>query len=140
MRWNLIVGNPPHFNGTSKEYERGRILIDPAWKIHNEFYRSLPSYLLNNGSVLFVENFKGSSPEIWKDMISKNDLNFVKSFSQKHNFLKKLRHILHLVYSLKLRDLKNAFSFYQTPQRKTKIYKKITHVLFPHYFVWSQKW
>lgn len=126
-------------NGTPREYERGRILIDPHWRIHNEFYKSVSRFLLSNGSVLFVENFKGSPPEIWKNMVKKNDLYFVKTFSQKRHFLKKLQDIFKIVSCLKLRDLKNAFSFYQTPQRKIKDFKKLTHGLFPHYFVWSRK-
>lgn len=138
-KWDLVVGNPPHFNGTLKEYQRNKILIDPGWRIHKEFYKGISRFLSNKGSVLLVENFKGSSPKIWQKIINKNHLSFVKTILPKRNFLQKFKEIIRIIYSLKWQDFKNAFSFYKTRQRKIKNYKILTQMFSPHYYVWSKK-
>ena len=80
-KWDLIVSNPPHFDGTEKEYGMDVIAIDPGWKIHEEFYRNVSRFLKPGGSIIFVENGVGSNPKQWQEMIEANGLTQFKSFN-----------------------------------------------------------
>lgn len=79
-RWDLIVSNPPHLDGTEKEYGMDLIAIDPGWRIHREFYRNASKFLKPGGSIIFVENEVGSSAEQWYRLIRANGLKPVRSF------------------------------------------------------------
>lgn len=84
-RWDLVVSNPPHFRGSPQEYAMDLINIDPHWGIHKEFYKEVPNFLPVGGSVLFLENLKGSTPRLWRQMIEASYLEFVKCFRYRPN-------------------------------------------------------
>jgi 23S rRNA G2069 N7-methylase RlmK/C1962 C5-methylase RlmI len=79
-RWDLVVGNPPHFRGSKKDYDKDSLSIDPDWSIHRRFYRDVPRFLSSGGSVLLMENLEGSNPNTWSHMIESSDLELVKCF------------------------------------------------------------
>lgn len=82
-KWDLVVSNPPHFDGTEKEYGMDVIAIDPGWRIHREFYRRVAKHLKPNGSVIFVENEVGSRQDQWDGMIRRAGLRKVRTFKFK---------------------------------------------------------
>ncbi|MDE1847116.1 MAG: methyltransferase, partial [Candidatus Micrarchaeota archaeon] len=54
-KWDLVVSNPPHFNGAEKRYTQDVRVYDPGWRIHKEFYSKAAKFLNRDGSILFVE-------------------------------------------------------------------------------------
>jgi len=79
-QWDLVVSNPPHFDGKMMGEKDDILFIDPHWQIHKKFYGSVHSHLKKNGSVLFVENAQGSEVSMFLDMIREGGLEFVKTF------------------------------------------------------------
>lgn len=79
-KWDLVVGNPPHFKGSREEYVTDSLSIDPDWTIHRQFYKDVPRFLSSGGSVLLMENLEGSNPHTWSDMIEPSGLELVKCF------------------------------------------------------------
>lgn len=67
-KWDLVVGNPPHFLNWSRD---SRLLLseDREWSIHRAFYLSVRKFLNPGANVLLQENAIGSSPEIFEPMI-----------------------------------------------------------------------
>lgn len=101
-KWDLVVSNPPHFNGTTEEYSRDRLNFDPDWLIHEQFYKSISHHLSVKGSILFIENARGSNPIQWKTMIESSGLHFIKTFPDEismRQFL--IRYLRNLMISLK---------------------------------------
>ncbi len=132
-KWDLVVSNPPHFDG--KYINRpGEILsIDPKWHIHKNFYAKVSKHLTKNGSVLFLENGLGSTPKIFKNMIAKNGLVFIKSFKCKPTKLQILKIYLKKV---NLVNLKQIFFSHGRLAISTNILLLTKN---PHYFMWSKK-
>lgn len=79
-RWDLVVGNPPHFKGSKEDYAKDFLSIDPDWSIHRRFYRDVPRFLSSGGSVLLLENLEGSNRNTWSDIIESSSLELVKCF------------------------------------------------------------
>lgn len=129
-KWDLVVSNPPHFSGTLKMHDRDMIKIDPGWTIHQKFYKGVSGHLANGGSVLFVENYKGSNPQMWIRMIEKEGLFIVKTFNQSRSLFYLLRNLQSLILSLRLAN---------TIGKLKKNYAKPSKAIYPHYFVWSKK-
>ncbi|GEM_PF-1671291 len=72
-RWDLVVGNPPHFVAKSEEEYQGYIRrFDPNLRIHQEFYSQINAHLAQNGSVLLQENAEGMKPEVFREMVEAN--------------------------------------------------------------------
>ena len=105
-KWDLVVGNPPFFNGTRAMYKKDIIGIDPGWVIHKKFYRDVPGHLADGGSVLFIESLVGSSPGTWRTMISKNGLIFKKAFGKKMDIFAIVKRIIRIALALRLSDVK----------------------------------
>lgn len=75
QKWGLVVGNPPHFSERQANLPQKTIInVDTNWDIHRSFYRDVGRFLKPDGSVFLVENGRGSSPEIFFDMIKENGL------------------------------------------------------------------
>ena len=80
QKFDLIVGNPPHFNfdlpynEEAIHYEEHRKHLDIDWKCHIDFYNNVKDYLAPNGQIILMENVKGSSVTLFYDMIRKNGL------------------------------------------------------------------
>ena len=78
-RWNLVVGNPPHFGKPFYRYRKSLITDDPQWLLHWNFYREVARFLADGGSVLLQENSKGSSPDDFLPMLQEGGLDHVRT-------------------------------------------------------------
>jgi methylase of polypeptide subunit release factors len=74
-RWNLIVGNPPHFN--ADVFVNEIRLYDGDWRLHREFFRDAPRFLAPNGVVVLQENNQGSTAETFRPMVEASGLEIV---------------------------------------------------------------
>ena len=85
-KFDLIIGNPPHFNFHLDEneetlhYNEHRKFIDLDWKIHEDFFDNVNNYLNDDGSIILMENVKGSTPKTFLSMIEKNNLKITNVF------------------------------------------------------------
>jgi methylase of polypeptide subunit release factors len=71
-RWDLVVGNPPHFSDMSRfDGPEGYELRvhDPFWRIHQRFYQKLGQFLTPDGVAIIQENNQGSIPSDFDGMI-----------------------------------------------------------------------
>ena len=66
-KWDLVVGNPPHFKKWTAT--RKLRLEDLDWNIHRRFYARVKTFLNPGGIVLLQENSHGSSVEDFAPMI-----------------------------------------------------------------------
>src|ERR1700733_11819479 len=73
-KWNLVVSNPPHF---VDQYEGDLRAHDPDWRIHQEFFATIGSFLAKDGVIILQENNKGSTIESFRAMISNSGLEIV---------------------------------------------------------------
>jgi len=67
-RWDLVVGNPPHFLPKTGA-DDSLLMFDPDWSVHRDFYSSVARFLKPGATVVLVETREGSSPEIFGPMI-----------------------------------------------------------------------
>jgi methylase of polypeptide subunit release factors len=67
-RWDLVVGNPPHFLQLEPGDDDIRV-VDSGWEIHRDFYRTVGQFLKPGAKVVMMENAGGSSPEEFEPMI-----------------------------------------------------------------------
>lgn len=65
-RWDLVVGNPPHFDWTQIGERR---FADTGWNIHRRFFNSVARFLKPGGVILLQENNHGSTVETFRPMI-----------------------------------------------------------------------
>lgn len=80
-RWDLVIGNPPHFCVPAEdEYKTDIIKFDPNWRIHEAFYRQVHRFLLPHSSVILVENYSGSDESVFEPLITSGNLKLVQSF------------------------------------------------------------
>lgn len=80
-RWDLVVGNPPHFCAKSDMTNPGDLIkFDPDWKIHEAFYGDVRRFLKPHGSVMLQENYSGSNEATFEPFLSKGGLELAKSF------------------------------------------------------------
>lgn len=67
-RWDVVVGNPPHFlPGSASETDIRA--FDADWSIHRRFYGSVKRFMNPGGRIVMMENGVGSSPELFEPMI-----------------------------------------------------------------------
>lgn len=65
-QWDLVVGNPPHFDWS----QIGEIRIaDSGWQIHRRFFQTVGRFLKPGGVILIQENNHGSTAETFRPMI-----------------------------------------------------------------------
>jgi hypothetical protein len=76
-RWDLVVSNPPHFKDNYHESIRH---YDGNWQIHRNFYQTVAKYLNPGASVLFQENFEGSTPGDFSSMLAENGHSLIDAF------------------------------------------------------------
>ena len=73
-QWDLVVGNPPHFDiAPSRELR----FADPSWQLHREFFASVGRFLKPGGVILIQENNQGSAPDMFRAMIDDAGLSLV---------------------------------------------------------------
>jgi SAM-dependent methyltransferase len=65
-QWDLVVANPPHFDGGSLDRLRTR---DDGWHLHRQFFASVGRFLRPGGVVVLQENNQGSTVETFRAMI-----------------------------------------------------------------------
>ena len=78
-RWDLVVGNPPHFPEPYPRFGRGLITDDLGWRLHEDFYGAVGGHLADGGSVLLLENSMGSSPRDFTPMLRAGGLEHVRT-------------------------------------------------------------
>ena len=54
---------------------------DLDWEVHKKFYKQVGEYLTDDGSIMLMENWKGSSVETFKSMWEENGLELTKFYS-----------------------------------------------------------
>jgi methylase of polypeptide subunit release factors len=85
LRWDLMVGNPPHVNAVAvaSDYQRTHsplIWKDTDWTIHRSFYAAAAQRLRPGGSVVIQENYRFSAPEDFAEMAENSGLEVVGAF------------------------------------------------------------
>jgi SAM-dependent methyltransferase len=65
-RWDLVVGNPPHFVDISPGELR---FHDEGWKLHRRFFAAIGRFLKPGGIIVLLENNRGSTAETFRGMI-----------------------------------------------------------------------
>lgn len=83
-KFDLIVGNPPHFclqNYYNElwTYDK-RIYIDPDWQIHQNFFAGAKKHLAENGEILLMECAWGSGINTFQAMIDNAGLRVANHF------------------------------------------------------------
>lgn len=84
-KFNLIVGNPPHWKNAidakaslNIDFENfdhlDDILIDNDWESHKQFYKRAKELLSDEGKIVLQENLKGSTPKTFERMINDSGL------------------------------------------------------------------
>jgi predicted RNA methylase len=68
-QWDLVVGNPPHFDWTQIGEKR---FADTGWGIHRRFFETVDRFLKPGGVILIQENNCGSTAETFRTMIEQN--------------------------------------------------------------------
>jgi SAM-dependent methyltransferase len=73
-QWDLVVGNPPHFDVAQSGELR---FADAGWRLHREFFASVGRLLKPGGVLLIQENNQGSTAETFRAMIDAAGLSLV---------------------------------------------------------------
>ena len=79
-RWDLVVSNPPHWDGDEQSYKESIRLVDPGWAIHKRFYRDVRKFLNPNASIIFQESSHATKRADFEPMIRENNLDLVEVF------------------------------------------------------------
>ncbi|MDO8553037.1 MAG: class I SAM-dependent methyltransferase [bacterium] len=80
-KWDLVVGNPPHWCTDSEEvYKRDIRRFDPGLRIHKRFYKSIRKFLKPDGAILLQENKTATRIEDFIPMIQENGLEMIETF------------------------------------------------------------
>lgn len=67
-RWDLVVGNPPHFLPDPDQPENIQ-RFDPDWEVHRRFYSSVKEHMEPGGLVVMFENNAGADADLFARMI-----------------------------------------------------------------------
>lgn len=79
-KWDLVVGNPPHWPSTPEQYKENIRAYDPGLEIHKRFYRDVAKHLKPGGVVLLQELEDATSVEDFRSMIEDNGLEIKEVF------------------------------------------------------------
>lgn len=79
-KWDLVVSNPPHWDGDDEAYKKSIRLVDPGWIIHKRFYRDVKKFLNPNASIIFQESSHATRREDFEPMIKESGLDLVDVF------------------------------------------------------------
>lgn len=110
-KWDLVVGNPPHFHCAEEGGPRNDPRsFDPLFAVHKKFYGAVGKFLKPGGSVLLMENGDATNVDDFRLMIEGNGLRIVDVFkiSLRHpklyfnpRFWSHLRHVVKIARGLK---------------------------------------
>lgn len=77
-KWDLVVGNPPHFKSICTKKRSSEIIyLDTDWKVHRQFYENVGKFLNKGGAMLIQENTLRSTIESFREMIESNGFSIV---------------------------------------------------------------
>jgi SAM-dependent methyltransferase len=65
-RWDVVVGNPPHF---ADQFTYDRRNHDAKWRIHRSFFNEVLPFLKPAGVIVLVENDNASTVDTFRSMI-----------------------------------------------------------------------
>jgi tRNA1(Val) A37 N6-methylase TrmN6 len=81
-KWDLVVGNPPHYwTGSEAVYKNEIRKYDPNLRIHRKFYETIAKHLKPNGSIVMQENSRATRMDDFKPMIEENGLKVFEVFT-----------------------------------------------------------
>ena len=87
QKFDLVVGNPPHWNWTEPPYQAlggiDRIALDAGWTIHNEFFQNISNYLTDNAVILLIEHRLSTGPGTFANVIKQHGLKITNFFHTK---------------------------------------------------------
>lgn len=78
QKWDLVVGNPPHYIGTEKDHHHSRRLFDPGWTVHQKLYAHALPHLNPGANIILQENARASEASDFTAMIEENGLRIFK--------------------------------------------------------------
>jgi methylase of polypeptide subunit release factors len=78
-QWDLVVSNPPHFDGP-QQGRWGLRVFDPGWEIHRKFYAQVRRHLKPHGQCLIQENYQGSTEATFVPLLRETGMELVSSF------------------------------------------------------------
>jgi predicted RNA methylase len=73
-RWDLVVGNPPHFADRSPGELR---YYDADWQLHRQFFATVDRFLKPGGMIVLLENNVGSTAETFRGIIEEAGFSIV---------------------------------------------------------------
>ena len=81
-KWNLVVGNPPHFSSSPTQLiDKPEIIyMDRNWELHKRFYCEIEKFLASNGSIILQENAFCSSRVDFMKVIETNGFKILGEF------------------------------------------------------------
>jgi len=101
-KFDLVIGNPPHFNFTPSygniDQNEHRKYQDKNWDIHRDFFKNVNDYTTADVDIMLMENTKGSNPDTFKKMIEDNNLT-IKNYCQSVSYPNDIWYI-HITKSL----------------------------------------
>lgn len=137
-KWDLVVGNPPHYFCASKEEYATNIMgLDPNFEIHRRFYRNVRKFLTPSGSVLLQENGNGSTKSDFESMIAEGGLEIADVFkiSPVH-----LRHYLDFARLARCLNPYAVLKYLKSAKKmKLRIVQATPPFVTPLYFIWSKQ-
>lgn len=84
IKFDLIVGNPPHWNWATAPYVAAyfsdRINADSDWQIHKNFFSNIKKNLAEDGVIILQEAAWASGPDTFREMIESNGLKISRCF------------------------------------------------------------
>ncbi len=84
-QFELVIGNPPHFNSPNIARKDGLVrcirTCDPGWKVHQKFYDDIILHLKPCGHILMCENILQSGPRDFIPMIKEVGLELEEVFT-----------------------------------------------------------
>jgi len=79
-KWDLVVGNPPHWPSDEARYRENIRNFDPSLAVHKKFYRDISKFLKPGGSVLFQECELATTIKDFQPMIEDGGLRIIDVF------------------------------------------------------------
>ena len=73
-KWDLVVGNPPHFADRSPGQLRYH---DADWQLHRRFFAGIDRFLKPGAMIVLLENNLGSTTETFRGMIEASGFSIV---------------------------------------------------------------